>query len=448
MKKILTFLFLIFVFGSNLTIVNALEYKQWDLIAVDTVASVDTENFLYTDFYYKSSTDVNGYTSIQFSSIKNVSNEKMPISISVGLFDDEKKNIGVINYCSLDDKSSSYSDMLIDAGKETNFSIKIKPGKYNSIDSSLSDVKYITVMDDNKYCKVGGASNFVGLTVDQMKDGVTNKQLEYNESTKQKQGIIKVVGFVLVVGIIYMLFSSIISSLYMRMYSKWSTYSYVPIVNNYLSFKMSFGPIVGKVLFGVVILCFLIGLLKVKLFIYIGAFCIVISLLINIIKILTNKHEFLYFCSDKVINLKNDDSFDDSKMDNKSSFLYTDSKALEDEDYSNVEFDDITNSEDSVTDIDAFNAEVNDISMGNTKKVFNIDLDEQNDTASSNEYFDMENKKDMSLNDFNDSNDSFEFPNDNIPSEFSNEISFNSNMDTENNDNTDDEDTDLANFFR
>jgi len=336
-KALYNLLIVVCLFYFGITNVSASGYEMWDLIPIDTVASVETENFKYNEFYYKSSADINGYTSIEFSSIENLSSKKLPVSISVGLFNSDKENIGVINYCSLADKSSSYSGAEISSGEKSAFSIKIKPDKYNSTDSDLSDVKYITIMDDNKYCKTGGAYNYVGLDVDQMKNGITNKQLELNESTKQKQLIINITIVILTVVIGYMIFGSVVSSLYTKMFSVWTAFSYVPIINNYLSFKMSFGPMVAKILTGIMVLCLVIGLFGVKLFMYVSLILVLISLVVNIIKLLTSRFGLFYYGETDFTNGNNVSYvMNDRERMSASNFTFNDTQNIEEDNFNNV----------------------------------------------------------------------------------------------------------------
>lgn len=495
MKKLLyNLLIFVGVFSFSIFDVSASEHEIWDLIPIDTVSSVETEHFLYKDFYYKSSSDINGYTSIEFSSIENLSSKKMPVSISVGLFDSKKENIGVINYCSLADKSSSYSGTELSAGEKSAFSIKIKPDKYNSSDSDLSYVSYITIMDDNKYCKTGGATNFVGLDVEKMKNGITNKQLELNESTKQKQMIIKTAVLILSVVIVYMLFGSVVSSLYIRMYGVWTSLVYIPIINNYLSFKMSFGPLFGKILTGLMVLCVIFGMLEINIFIYICLFVVAFSLIINVVKILSGKYDLFYYDDENFSN-RNNASYikNDRERMNESGFSFHESQSIEDDNFGNsssgdlimsstilsnnsdVNGDNFNNISDNV-DYNANNTNntnnemidinqnvSNDENISNDMQVFDINLNEKQDISynhTSTEYFDMANadtlnqfesvvnSNNMSLSEFNEldsiDNNSAQNNANSITDEFSDEIIFNNNQD---NDVSDGEDTDLTKFF-
>ena len=509
--KKLTYSIFIFIslFVFDIVNVNAAEYDTWDLIPIDTVALVETDIFMYNEFYYYLNIDINGYTSIVFCSIENLSNKKMPVSISVGLFNSKKINIGVINYCSLADISSSYSGTELSIDGKSAFSIKIKPDKYNSEDSDLSDVRYISVMEDNKYCKTGGATNFVGLDVEQMKNGITNKQLEINESTKQKQAIIKIAVILLVIVITYMLFGSVVSSLHIKMYGVWTAFSYIPVINNYLSFKMSFGSMFGKVLTGLMTLCFVLGFIGINIFIYVGLIVILISLIVNIIKIVTGKYGMFYYGEADFSNNSVNYGLTDRERMNAASFSFSDSQNIEEEsvkvsypENTNVPVTETSNinvadnslntninndlgvpvsdsgfniSTTPIVDndgmIDINQKMTNNTEESSTMQVFDINLNEKQDITyahTSTEYFDMANadtlsqfesvnnspENNMTLSEFT----ALENPNEitqntpvqnntgSITDEFSNEITL-KNTNQNNNDSSNNQDTDLTRFF-
>ena len=171
MKKINYFVVIIlsfFVFQN----VKALEYEPMTLIPVDTVATVKTDSFEYNDFRYNSDS-----SNITFSSIKNISNKKIYVSISVLLFDEGKKNIGFISYCTKNDYDTDYNYLKISKNEAIPFNILVRK-TYLKDKKNISDIQYISVMDDNKYCKKGGYTKYEGLTIDQISEGMVNSELK------------------------------------------------------------------------------------------------------------------------------------------------------------------------------------------------------------------------------------------------------------------------------
>lgn len=151
MKKIISILILLlFILSKN---VYAANYELKELIPTKIETTIVTNNFSYRKFSY------NGEGYINFKSIKNLRNEELAISISIGLFDKNKKNIGTINYCSDDNRL---------AGKEERgFSIAITKD-YLGDGKNVKDIKYIAVLDDNITCKREGRDYYIGQTVDQI----------------------------------------------------------------------------------------------------------------------------------------------------------------------------------------------------------------------------------------------------------------------------------------
>lgn len=151
MKKNLIFLLLILL--GLLQPVKASNYEFRELIPSGTQTTIRGETFLYKGLSYK-----NGL--VRFETIKNNSKEKKALSISIGLFDESKKNIGTINYCSQEqslDTKESKDSFIIDV-KGTN----LEDGK------SYKDVKYISILGENISCRLDGSKDYIGQTVEQI----------------------------------------------------------------------------------------------------------------------------------------------------------------------------------------------------------------------------------------------------------------------------------------
>ena len=168
MKKVL---FLCILFLSFTLNVEASEYGLYQLIPVNSDATVETENFVYSNFYYNDNEmQANALKSnhVIFSSIKNISKEERPISISIGVFDKDKKNIGIVNYCSSNEKYSLLPTS-IKSGEEMAYSVGVM-SKHIVDGRNITEVKYIAVLGDNADCKMAGTSEGEGMTVEEMKE--------------------------------------------------------------------------------------------------------------------------------------------------------------------------------------------------------------------------------------------------------------------------------------
>ncbi len=190
------------------------------LIPVDTKASVKTEKFDYNNFVYNSSIDAKGNSLITFESIKNNTVSRMPVSINILLFDSNQKNIGFVTYCTDRDLSSNYSGYKLNGNSSVPFSINVV-SKYFVNGKSTSDVKYISVLDENKYCQIGGYDRYKDLTIDEIVNGVGNKDEEkgitkFINSLKEN-GLMPIIILVLVgiavLVIIIMVISSILKKI-------------------------------------------------------------------------------------------------------------------------------------------------------------------------------------------------------------------------------------------
>ena len=212
MKKILFLLFLLLV----PVIVYAEDYDVKKIIPIDTKASVKTEKFDYNNFVYNSSVDEKGNGLITFESIKNNYVTKSFVSINILLFDENQKNIGFVAYCTDKDLDSNYADYELKGNSSSPFSIKVV-SKYFIDGKGAKDVKYISVLDENKYCQIGGYDKYKGLTLDEIVNGVTTKKSE-NSIDKliielQEKGIMTIIilglAGVIVLVVLIMIISSV-----------------------------------------------------------------------------------------------------------------------------------------------------------------------------------------------------------------------------------------------
>ena len=304
MKKFFILLLALFVFG--IMPVKA-ETNTNVLYPVSSSYNVVTEYFNYENLVYNPNLDVNGNATISVGKIHNSSKKKVPLSIRVGLFDSDKKNIGVVNYCSTRDTESDYSYKMLLADEEIPFYIKVTQKKNIAKGKKLEDVAYIAVLNDNRDCSREGMENkYTGLTIEEIVDGQVStkvekllnldflKKLEKLDFSKLKTGVVI---FGLIIFIIYIIQASILNALYKRMFNKTTILAYIPIGNLYVAVKLAFGPLVSKIYIIVYLLSSAIGFfvpiisLIASLMSFIGG----ISFIIVIVKLITKRYYILYF---------------------------------------------------------------------------------------------------------------------------------------------------------
>lgn len=149
MKKIIKIMkiLLVLVFVLSSKSVYADSYKMMELIPKDKMVTIRGDQLLYKDIELKDGKIVIG-------EIKNITDEKKSITISIGLFGSDRRNITIINYCSTE-------DALETNGVTENYQIPIDEDKFDK-DKTLGDVKYYAIIGENKSCRLGGAKEYVG----------------------------------------------------------------------------------------------------------------------------------------------------------------------------------------------------------------------------------------------------------------------------------------------
>lgn len=190
MKKVL---FGIILFMTVIT-VGAANYELKELIPVGVKTTILTKNFSYREFFYNKNNNT-----IEFKSIKNISTEDRPITISVGLFDENQRNIGIFNYCTKSGELESVSDEIIKSKAEKHFKIEIPKG-YLYKENSHKDIKYISVLSDNSSCTHGTSFDYVGKKIEDI--GVI-KNSEISSDTEIMIKILVGLGIFLVILFLY-----------------------------------------------------------------------------------------------------------------------------------------------------------------------------------------------------------------------------------------------------
>ena len=315
MKKIIRFLIIMVLIYP--TIVFAQEYQTKQLISVDSVATVKTEKFTYQDFLYSSTLDDKGNARITFNSIVNNSVNKTPVSINLLLFGEDQKNIGIVTYCTDRDYGSNYDGFKLNGNQAVPFSINVVKTKYFVNGKTPGDVKYIAVLDENKYCKIGGYSNYEGLTIDEIANGIIPKERQgislskYVENLKES-GLVSIILTVLGLFAGFIIYGMVLNVLYTKMYNKKTILAYIPITNVYVTFKLVFGNLYGLVAMIIYLIAVVLLVFNIPILFYIFGGLDAIAFIIVIIKLITGNYSLLYF--DKKVESNSNVSFNNTKV--------------------------------------------------------------------------------------------------------------------------------------
>lgn len=299
MKKLISYsLLIIMIFSISFT-VNAQDYQKNTLIPVDTIATVKTEKFDYLDFTYRSAVDAKGNTLISFGSILNNTVTKNAVSVNILLFGEDQKNIGFLTYCSDKDVSSNYAGFKLTGNQSAPFAIDVT-SRYFVEGKGPKDVKFIAVMDENKYCQIGGYDKYKGLTIDKIDKGDVKEENEKKPAFDiieffQNSDIMPIVLGVVIGLVALVVIGSILNALHKRMYAKTTTLAYLPITNFYITAKMAFGNIVALVFGVLVILSGLLYYLNITFLAYFSGFIFIVAFLVVLIKLVTKKYDLFYF---------------------------------------------------------------------------------------------------------------------------------------------------------
>ena len=301
MKKILLFIFIILSCILNVYAENIYEYSD-----INNSIDVSTDNFIYTNISYSNSIDSLGNHFFNINNIHNVSNRKVPISISIGMFDINRKNIGTIVYCSSSDYDSDYSGVLLNKNESRSVKISIK-SKYFIEGKNINDLKGFSILNDNSNCDSAGFFKYKDLTIEEIKNGKVaivskkdNKGIDYNTIINYIKKYIPNIKlnrdnmiFITIILVIYFIICTLLAFLYRKMFEREiGCVVYIPILSNFYSAQMALGK-----LFAYIYLIFIIiGLiLKSKILIIIGLIIFIILFIINIYKMISKKYNFLYF---------------------------------------------------------------------------------------------------------------------------------------------------------
>lgn len=211
MKKV--FYLVLLLIGLAVVPVKAANYELKELIPVDIKTTIVTNNFSYRDFYYNNNeleakSLHNNY--IIFGNIKNLADKELPVSISVALFDKNKKNLSVINYCSTKDKTSIHAGTVLKPGAEQGYTLEI-PKRYLPDKSTVEDIKYFAVLSDNINCNSDISFDYTGYTIKDINMG------KNNTLDQDSERLIKIMTGVGIVVLLLFLYNFMFTNAYQNM---------------------------------------------------------------------------------------------------------------------------------------------------------------------------------------------------------------------------------------
>ena len=192
MKKIAKILLVLLIFMS-IKAVHAANYNMKELIPENITTTIKGKNILYKNIVYKNNI-------ITIEKIKNLSDEPKPITISIGLFDKNKKNLGIINYCKTEKTLESKEEKL-------NYEITIDENIFDK-NTSIKDIKYISVISENSNCRLGGTKEFIGKKVEEI------NQLENNSLSEEATLLINIFKIIIVILIVLFLYKFLFTGAY------------------------------------------------------------------------------------------------------------------------------------------------------------------------------------------------------------------------------------------
>ena len=401
MKKI-TFYLIILIGLFSPIFVSAQEYKTMQLIPVDSVATVKTDKFNYQDFLYNSKLDDKGNAMITFNSIVNNTVSKTPISINILLFGEDQKNIGIVTYCTNKDYGNTYEGFKLNSNQAVPFSIKVTPKKYFVENKAPGDVKYIAVMDENKYCKIGGYSNYEGLTIDEIANGISSYTKNRSNLSKYVEEFLESgsTGIIILLLIIlggYIIYGMILNALYKKMYGRPTVLAYLPITNIYITIKLAFGKMVALIVMGIYLLSGVLVLLGLGIVVYLAIFLDSISFIVVIIKLITRKYDLFSFDPDITSSVVSNKKQKVEEIEKPKENVIDDSQKALDLSYDNVDDVSISSIDDNTFDVssgEAIEAEEN------TENSLIEDNSSTNDSNADNSSTEEEKKEESDLSKF------------------------------------------------
>ena len=304
MKRFIKVFIVLMVFGFCIP-VFATDHSVKELIPISEPASVDTETFTYGNITYSPVVPNHTFGRFSFQSIKNKTDKQVPVSVGILLFDESKINIGYVTYCSDEDAGGDYSHKKIAAGQAIPFYINVG-AKYFAEGKGPADVKYFAVYDDNKYCHIGGYTNYVDLTMEDINNGkvVTEYKGEKFVVYDQKfNSMLSSVSLTIIFWafmisfVVFVIRGLILNALHKRMYEDTTPFAFLPICTDYIAVKLAFGPMFAKIYMIILVLSGPISLVfpPIVLLSTLVTFVAGIAFILDIIKLISKNYKLCYF---------------------------------------------------------------------------------------------------------------------------------------------------------
>ena len=167
--------------------IQALSYKMKELIPIHSTITMTTSNFCYKNMQFNKDT-------ITFTGIKNLSEDESPISISIGLFGKNKKNIGTVYICD--------TNKILKYKEEQEYIIH-DISEYLMTNKTTKDIYYLSILSENKGCRTEGSKDYIGQKVEEI--GKIKKN-NITDDIKLFYKVLIVVGIIIIVPIIYKVF--------------------------------------------------------------------------------------------------------------------------------------------------------------------------------------------------------------------------------------------------
>lgn len=211
MKKFLLGIIVLLSFLS-LPVYAEEKYALYQLIPINKHATVETDHFIYRDFYYNDNEmqrESLHNNHIIFAEIKNKSTEELPVTITVGFFDKDKKNIGELNYCGTKEDITFAAREI---GPDVSVPYSMVVTRTDLIDKKdLKDIVYIAVLGENRTCSIGKATENSGRTVEEIKEGNPTNKNSLNIDSQTMNFLYGVGGGILLL-ILFLWFRSVSTS--------------------------------------------------------------------------------------------------------------------------------------------------------------------------------------------------------------------------------------------
>lgn len=194
MKRIIKVLSVIILL-LMVTPVFADNYKMMELIPQDKKVTIRGDIFLYKDIECK-----NG--KITFGQIKNISDEKKKITVSLAVFDEDRNNITIVNHC--------VDEELEPNQIKENYEIELDRSKFAD-NKKVKDIKYYAILSENKSCRMGGEKEYVGRKITEI------NRLGNNTTPYGVKLLIRIVEVIVVVLILLFLYKFLFTGAYRNM---------------------------------------------------------------------------------------------------------------------------------------------------------------------------------------------------------------------------------------